>query len=114
MYPDLCTVSLLLYPMGLKTISPGCGVQASLMLFYFMLYSYNTMWLMVQNVLMTGSRVHFPANAEEAEVGSCLPVSKGFFSAEGQEQVGEVPSREFKIQVHVTACLANQTDDIPL
>ena len=33
-YPDLCTVSLLLYLMVLKTISPGCGVRASLMLFY--------------------------------------------------------------------------------
>ena len=29
----LCTVSLLLYLMVLKTISPGCGVLASLMLF---------------------------------------------------------------------------------
>ena len=29
----ICTVSLLLYHMVLKTISPGCGVQASLMLF---------------------------------------------------------------------------------
>ena len=28
-----CTVSLLLYFMVLKTISPGCGVRASLMLF---------------------------------------------------------------------------------
>ena len=32
MYPILCTVSLL-YLMVLKTISPGCGVQASPMLF---------------------------------------------------------------------------------
>ena len=34
-YPDLCTVSLLLDLMVLKTISPGCGVWASLMLFFF-------------------------------------------------------------------------------
>ena len=32
-YPDLCTVSLFLYVMVLKTISLGCGVWASLMLF---------------------------------------------------------------------------------
>ena len=32
-YLNLCTVSLLLYFMVLKTISPGCGVWASLMLF---------------------------------------------------------------------------------
>ena len=32
-YPNLCTVSLLLYLMVLKTISPGCGVRAYLMLF---------------------------------------------------------------------------------
>ena len=31
---DLCTVSLLLYLMALKTISPGSGVWASLMLFF--------------------------------------------------------------------------------
>ena len=30
----LCTVSLLLYLMVLKTISPGHGVKESLMLFY--------------------------------------------------------------------------------
>ena len=34
LYPGICTVSLLLYLMVLKTISPGCGVQASLMLFF--------------------------------------------------------------------------------
>ena len=39
MYPDLCTLSLLLYPMVLKTISPGCGVRASLMLFSFIALS---------------------------------------------------------------------------
>ena len=33
--PNLCTVSLLLYLMVLKTISRGCGVWASLMLFLF-------------------------------------------------------------------------------
>ena len=31
---DLSAVSLLLYLMVLKTISPGCGVKASLMLFF--------------------------------------------------------------------------------
>ena len=31
--PDLCTVSFFLYLMMLKTISPGCGVQSSPMLF---------------------------------------------------------------------------------
>ena len=31
---DICTVPLLLYLMVLKTISPGCGVQASLMLYF--------------------------------------------------------------------------------
>ena len=35
LYPNLCTVSLLIYFMVLKTISPGCGVWASLMLFFF-------------------------------------------------------------------------------
>ena len=34
-YSNLCTVSLLLYLMVLKTVSPGCGVQVSLMLFSF-------------------------------------------------------------------------------
>ena len=29
-----CTVSLLLYVMVLRTVSPGCGVRASLMLFF--------------------------------------------------------------------------------
>ena len=39
MFPNLCTVSLHLYLMVLKTISPGCGVRASLMLFLgFFLY----------------------------------------------------------------------------
>ena len=33
--PNLCTVSLLLYLMVLKTIFPGCGVRASLMLFFY-------------------------------------------------------------------------------
>ena len=33
-YPNLCTVSLLLYLMVLKTISLGSGVRASLMLFW--------------------------------------------------------------------------------
>ena len=32
-FPDLCTVSLLQNIMIVKTISPGCGVRASLMLF---------------------------------------------------------------------------------
>ena len=35
-YPNLCTVSLLLYLMVLKTIFPGCGVRASLMLFFYL------------------------------------------------------------------------------
>ena len=34
MYLELCTVTLLLYLMVLKNISPGCGVPASLMLFF--------------------------------------------------------------------------------
>ena len=33
-YLDISPVSLLLYLMVLKTISPGCGVRASLMLFF--------------------------------------------------------------------------------
>ena len=37
----LCTVSLLLYLMVLKTISPGCGVRASLMLILNILKSSN-------------------------------------------------------------------------
>ena len=36
-YPSLCTISLLLYVMVLKTISPDYGVQASLMLFSILL-----------------------------------------------------------------------------
>ena len=34
-YLELCTVTLLLYLMVLKNISPGCGVQVPLMLFLF-------------------------------------------------------------------------------
>ena len=41
MYPDLCTFSLLLYPMVLKTISPGFGVRASLMLFSWFKFKLN-------------------------------------------------------------------------
>ena len=38
MYLELCTVTLLLYLMVLKNISPGCGVRASLMLFFYLLF----------------------------------------------------------------------------
>ena len=39
--PDLCTFSLFLYFMVLKTISPACGVQAFLMLFYIPVMCFN-------------------------------------------------------------------------
>ena len=36
-YPSLCTISLFLYVMVLKTISPDYGVRASLILFSILL-----------------------------------------------------------------------------
>ena len=66
-YSSLCTVSLLLYVMVLKTISPGCGVRASLMLFlFFILFIFSgvlgTTELGAQSVLLQLDSVWFQVN----------------------------------------------------
>ena len=50
----LCTVSLLLYLMVLKTISPGCGLRVSLMLFLYFVFTY----IFISSIIISPINLH--------------------------------------------------------
>ena len=66
-YSGLCTVSLLLYVMVLKNISPSCGVRAYLILFWILL-RYNS--LPCGTECFTGCREAQTTNAREKQACS--------------------------------------------